>query len=241
MEFKNDITHTIKIKTIVPKTKIPGFTQVVQLNESGTSYIIIDSIPEELRKIDEVDFHKMFNLHPENKHKVIMREKETEVFRYSKSYGNTPNDLSHIEKKSYMYSGFDTSKNNDELPDLFSPIFSYMKQLDVNYNQIVVNWYDENDFIASHSDCTMEMHQNCKISIVSLYPHDDEKNFRFLDVRAKKSSGVVTLASLFRIRLDHGTIITMCGDCQHEFTHGVRKQKSSGRRISLSFRQMCEK
>lgn len=29
---------------------------------------------------------------------------------------HTPTDLSHVEKSSYMYSGYDTTQNNEELP-----------------------------------------------------------------------------------------------------------------------------
>ena len=56
-------------------------------------------------------FDKMWSLHPSEKHKIIMYQKEVEVSRYSKSYMNTPTDLSHTVNRSYMYSGFDTAKN----------------------------------------------------------------------------------------------------------------------------------
>lgn len=45
-----------------------------------------------------------------------MYEKEVEVNRYSKSYLNTWTDLTPTKTRSYMYSGFDTSTNNDPLP-----------------------------------------------------------------------------------------------------------------------------
>ena len=42
-----------------------------------------------------------------------------------------------------MYSGFDTTKNNDELPEVFRPFYEYMRTKDANYNQAVINWYKD--------------------------------------------------------------------------------------------------
>lgn len=38
------------------------------------------------------------------------------------------------------------------------PIYEYVKKIDERYNQVIVNWYeDENDYIAPHSDCQIGM------------------------------------------------------------------------------------
>ena len=213
------------IKTVIPN-KIP---RILSLNEDGTSYIQIDYLPE----IPD-NFKDMWELHPSEKHKIIMYEQETEVYRYSKSYGNTPNDLFHTKKSSYMYSGYDTSQNNEELPDAFSSIYTYMKSTDPRYNQTIVNWYEkEDDFIAFHADCQRCMIPNAKISIVSLYENISENNYRYLVLKNKRDG------SNIRIRLDHGTIVSMCGKTQDEFLHAVPKMNHSVcPRISISFRQM---
>ena len=67
--------------------------------------------------------------------------------------------------------------------------------------------------------------------------NNNPENFRFLRIKPKLN--VDSIAEVFNIRLEHGTIITMCGDMQNNFTHGIEKEnKNVSKRISLSFRQM---
>ncbi len=231
-----------QLKTVV-KNIIPinnGYSNVVQLNESGSAYIIINYINEELKELSLNNFNDMWSLHPKEKHKIIMYEKEVEVHRYSKSYLNTLTDLSHTNKSSYMYSGFDTSSNNDELPELFKPYYEFIKNKDNNYNQVIANWYEnEFDYISAHADCQKGMIEDSKISIISLYPNVELNNFRFLQIKPKPKLNVKSIADVFNIQLTHGCIITMCGTMQNEFTHEIEKLiNPTSERISLSFRQM---
>ena len=219
--FGDDNTYTLIIPNGVPR--------IIQLNKAGESYIHIDYLP----KITNL-FEDMWNLHPVQKHKIIMYEKEVEVNRYSKSYLNTPTDLSHTKTRSYMYSGYDTSENTNELPDVFKPYYDYMKSIDNKYNQVIVNWYENgDDYIALHSDCTKSMIPNAKIAIISLYENSNSEP-RYMLFTPKKIN-----ETKYKIRLDNETILTMCGKCQKEFQHGINKTNHNvGKRISLSFRQM---
>jgi len=127
--------------------------KVIQLNESGSAYILVDYLPEHLSENASNTFDSMWQLHPELKHKIIMYEKEVEVHRYSQSYLNTWTDLSHTKFSSYMYSGFDTSSNNEILPNIFVDYYKWIQEQDPKYNQVIVNWYgDQFDYIASHSN-----------------------------------------------------------------------------------------
>lgn len=80
------------------------------------------------------------------------------------------------------------------------------------------------DYIAFHSDCEKGMIENAKVAILSLYPCDEEQNFRFLELIPKKLQ-TKSLFDKYLIRLDHGLIVTMHGTCQKEFRHGIRKEK----------------
>ena len=189
----------------------------------------------------------MWDLHPEQKHKIIMYEKEVEVNRYSKSYLNTWTDLTHTKSSSYMYSGYDTLSNNDELPEIFKPYYEFMKNIDNKYNQVIVNWYEnENDYIAPHADCQRGMIENSKIAILTLnecvIENNNSENTRYLEITPKYikyQSDNKPLADIFKIKLEHGSIITMCGMTQDNFLHQIKKEnKKIGKRISLSFRQM---
>lgn len=158
-----------------------------------------------------------------------MYQEEVEVNRWQQSYLHTP--LCIPKHRSYMYSSFDTSSNTISLPSSFQPYYDYIVNQDDQYNQVVANWYqDENDYISPHSDCELGMIPDAEIAIISLYesPYDH----RVLNIIPKnKEKG-------FNIPLKHGLIVTMCGNTQKEFKHGIKKsEKTVPRRISLSFRQ----
>ncbi len=212
--------------------------EIIKLNESGTAFIMINYLPNSIKEYLLDNFDTMWALHPKTKHKIIMYEEEIEVFRYSKSYLKTPTDLEITKTHSYMYSGFDTSDNNSDLPEQFVQVYNYMLNQDSKYNQVIANWYeDSNDYIAPHADCTKCMIPDAKISIVSIYPTEDPSSYRYLTVVPKY--GKYSEKSIKKIRLDHGSIVTMCGTTQKEFLHSVDKSDVPiSRRISLSFRQM---
>ncbi len=213
-------------------------TNIIKLNESGSAYLTIDFLSDDDKKYLQDNFDSMWALHPETKHKIIMYEKEVDVFRYSKSYLKTPTDLDITKTHSYMYSGFDTSDNNSALPEHFAYIYNHMLNQDSKYNQVIANWYeDSNDYIAPHADCTKCMIPDAKISIVSIYPTENPSSYRYLTIVPKLDK--YSSSSIKKIRLDHGLIITMCGTTQKEFLHSVDKVNHPvSKRISLSFRQM---
>jgi alkylated DNA repair dioxygenase AlkB len=231
---KSVVLQEQSIKEITP---ICSQYQIIQLNESGTAFISIDHLPDGLSILANAGFNEIYALHPQDKHKIIMYENEVPVHRYSKSYLNTPCDLSHTVTRSYMYSGLTTDENMDPLPDLLVPFYNYIKTIDPKYNQVICNWYEnQNDYIAPHADCQRQMIANAKIALLSLY---DDDNYRILEITPK--AGTRSLADKFVIKLTHGSIVTMCGTTQNEFMHGIPVHPTKyGRRVSISFRQMSD-
>lgn len=201
------------------------------INLSDQSYITINQIPEYL---SHVNFNDLFDLHPIDRHKIIMYGEEIICPRWQKSYLNTPRlrEDARTGRTSYMYSGFDETQNKDLLPELFRPYYDYIKILNHKYNQVIVNWYaDQNDYIALHSDCQKEMICNYEIAIISLYANPEE--YRTIVFENKKTGD----RQLFN--LPHGSIIKMGGHTQDEFRHGIlRTETEQCARISLSFRQI---
>lgn len=63
-------------KTITP---VYGLHQMIQLNKSGTAYLMIDHLPLQLMTISS--FEAIYALHPPEKHKIIMYETEVAVNR----------------------------------------------------------------------------------------------------------------------------------------------------------------
>jgi alkylated DNA repair dioxygenase AlkB len=236
--FKNTDENILMQSFIIKKINSLDRTfRTIQLNESGTAYITLEYLPDNLLEQSIKNYDDMYVLHPENKFKIIMYSTEIETHRYQQSYLHTPEiDEKHISKHSYMYSGFDASKNNTDLPEIFKPYYEFMKAKDDKYNQAIVNWYDDNnDYIAEHADCTRKMLPNGKISIITFNKNVYES--RVLKVIPK--NGTNSLFDQLLINLHYGLILTMHGTCQDEFKHGIPVEtEKRDSRISLSIRQM---
>jgi alkylated DNA repair dioxygenase AlkB len=228
-----------------------SYQKIIYLNFSKTSYIKISCLPEDLRRYAIDNFSEMFDLHPTERHNIILRMKQVEVYRWQQSYLNTPPhyDEEVLRRKSYMFSGFDASNNNIELPDHFKNYYEYIKSQDNRYNQVVANWYKTgDDYIAYHSDCEIDMVPNAEITTISLYEkdNDNENKYRLSEPYGKKyrtisfvpKDGVDSVYDRVNIVAYHGLVITMCGDTQAKFRHGIEKTETDVLpRISLSFRQ----
>lgn len=228
-----------KILNYIPNNIID--TEVIFLDNDSSSYIEINYLPDDLKKYTSENFKEMFDLHPTEKHKIIMYQKEVEVNRWQQSYLNTPKyEPDVLERQSYMYSGYDVSNNNHPLPKQFQIYYDYIKSIDEKYNQVVVNWYqNENDYIAYHSDCEIDMMPNARIIIISLYETEtvDHDKYRVFSV-IPKNGEVNSIYKKINIRLYPGIMITMGGDFQKKFKHGIEPaEEESLARISLSFRQ----
>jgi alkylated DNA repair dioxygenase AlkB len=254
---RNELMEEISFENILPIEKTPKPTlnydpannlgeEIIYLNNSKTSYLKISHLPRYLKKHANDNFDKMFSLHPEKKHKIIMYSKEIEVNRWQKSYLNSPcYDPNVYKGRSYMYSGFNTIENNNPLPESFQTYFDYVnscvvKSFDEHYNQVGVNWYqDEKDYISYHSDCELGMVPNASILVLSLYANDDHgENYRVFSILPKNDTSDV-IHEKVNIVARHGTMIMMCGNTQKEFRHGIEKTKglSIVPRISMSFRR----
>lgn len=217
----------------------------LSLTKDSSAWITVEHLPNDLGEYALNKFDSMFNLHPENKGKVLVFNKdkqnpdwhEIECFRWSKSYLNTPKFDKSV-MKSYMFSGVDDENINDELPELFKPFHDFMKTKDERNNQVIANWYENNeDYIPFHSDCEAEMVDNHTISLINLNSDDKKESCRTFRLIARdKNASVYDEVDII---LRHGLIITMGGDTQEKFIHGVPKCEDDlvSPRISLSFRQ----
>ena len=212
--------------------------QIFYLTKNKSSWITISHLPEELSIYTQNNFNILFNLHPTTRGKIIMFDKEVDSSRWHQSYLKTPK-YDPNRKCSYMFSGIENNEYiNTPLPEEFTKYYNFMKNIDPKYNQVVGNWYEnKEDHIAFHSDCELGMINNAVVSILSFNESDMSiETERTLIIRPKiYKKG---LASDVFIKLRHGSIITMGGDIQKEFVHGILKEKEDkSRRISLSFRQ----
>jgi alkylated DNA repair dioxygenase AlkB len=205
------------------------------LTENEDSWVDALMLPSELIKYARSEYLKLFNLHPEKKGKVLVFNKETkeheekEIYRYFESYLNTPKFDPSVSK-SYMFSGLGTEDITKPLPKEFEPFYNEFK----DYNQIVINWYNAEDYIEPHSDCTAKMVENSSIALVNLNESDDHTKNRKFKLKAKDKDKV--LFDDLEYSLNHGLCIIMGGKTQEYYRHSVGKGEES--RISITLRNM---
>lgn len=127
----------------------------------------------------------------------------------------------------YFYSGI----HNEPLP--WSPELASMRDRctalfpDHPFNSVLINWYrDGNDSIGYHVDNERDLINNSTIATVSL------GGPRTFHLKSKHGSGEVT-----KVKLEHGSLLLMYGECQKNWLHGIPKEPELVEpRISLTFR-----
>ena len=209
--------------------------QTIKLNDN--SWVSIDHLPETLTSYAKDEFDTMFSMHPEKRGNVLVFNKnitnpewnEIECHRWCQSYENTP-QYDKTVMKSYMFSGHNDENIHTPLPDIFLPFYTHMQNMDKmaeRYNQVIVNWYENADYIPQHSDCDAEMVPSYTIGMINF---SDDHTHTFT-LKSKSDNTV------YHIDLSFGAIITMSGETQKYFTHGVESVENGNRRISMTFRQ----
>lgn len=206
---------------------------ITNLTTSGSAYIKIDTLSNELIEYATNNFELLFNLHPKQRGRIIMRDRKTseasevESSRWHKSYLNTPTYDADRHVSSYMYCGLQKYEYTP-LPIEFQP---FIEKFDTN--QVTINWYENgSDYIAPHSDCIKDLEKGTDIVIISL--NEDDRIFRI-------KSKVTTNDSICKnldIVTTNGMIISMCGDMQNKFRHTVPKKENAKRRISITCRKI---
>lgn len=182
--------------------------------ETAESYLILKTLPNEI----QVDFEKLWGLHPDDKKSLIIHGSIVKTPRYSSNYG-----------RSYNYSGIKDKALS--IPDELVPFLSFANAGNGwKYNQILMNWYENGlHYIGPHSDSIRQLRYGSSIMSISL---GESRVFR---IRNKATNEITD------IPLKDRTVVVMGGKFQQEFTHEIpkitgKKGLNVGRRISLTFR-----
>lgn len=185
----------------------------------------VNKLPETIK----INFNELFNLKPDNRSKVTIFDKDTkefvtkEIFRSYNSYLNTPEWDKNV-KKSYMF-----LNKEDKIPSQFKPLLDFVQQLDNRYNQMVVNWYNKNDYIELHRDCTSKMiNSSAPILTINLNESEDVNKTRHMIFQCVESGEMSSTPLLDK----HYYIIDNNETHRHAVGTGLEK------RISLTFRMM---
>lgn len=253
---KETISNYIKKKEDDDGGKDAENTKKIYLDKEKTSWFTISKLPQELNIYTGNIFQEAVNaIKPSNntkKSKVMVFNKDKEspqwneqkCYRWYKSYLNTPKFNENVSK-SYMFSDKNGTEIESKLPSVFEPFYNYMNNETANnqnttypYNQIVANYYEKShDFIPFHRDWTNGMVDNYDIAILTLKP-PGATNRTFTIIPC--DNDVNSIYKKVEIELINGLILTMNGDFQKKFKHGVPKLKMENKinqRISLTFRK----
>ncbi len=233
-------TPEIKKEMLSISPSIKAKFTKIYLSESKSSWITIEWLSDGLIHYSSQYYQTLFDIHPSERGKIVMFNNEEFISpRWHRSYLHQPVREPN-QQRSYMYSGLEKFENL-ELPVPFQKFLNFLNDKGEisKYNQVIVNWYaNGKDYIAAHSDCQNGIVPDTGITIITLC--EDQRFPRELNITPKKLKNEVNdnLYSGVTIKLQHGCIITMHGETQNYFRHGVLKSLDNlTSRISLTFRK----
>lgn len=214
--------------------------ETLQLSEK--SWVTLSRLPDDLLEYANDNFETLFSLHPLDRGVVQVWNKDVPCSRFHQSYLKTPVKDDRFSDSSYMFCGSRQASHLDRpLPEAFKPFLEYMQSVDSRYNQVVINWYDTGlAKLPAHSDCEIGMVDQATIACISL---GGQRVFRLKKKRQVQDTSPASPS--VDIVCTNGLIITMGGDTQKEFRHGVpalpkgpkAPKTMENRRISITFRQ----
>lgn len=172
--------------------------------------------------IDTSMFEKLWALKPNEKLKIKIAGKHISCPRYSRVYLND-----------YFFTNV-IHKMEKETPDIIMDLFTKLSNFTgIGFNQILVNWYDDDGSIGAHSDDTSQLKKNSEILSVSYF--EKEGDTRMFLVEPKSNN-----LEPKHVVLKHNTCLIMCGECQNTHKHSVPKDVGNsrkGKRINITLRQ----
>lgn len=182
------------------------------------SWLDVGRLPKELF-VAEDGFQTFWNLHPGDRHEIMMYGKTVRVPRYQQAY-----------LRDYTFSG-STSKVLP-LPDEFAPYLAWANSLGYpgEFNGFLINWYEAGEnYIGSHADDEKQLVPDSPIITITLALPGEPRVFRLRDREKKIVKDVQT---------PNGIVLVMGGAFQREFKHEIVKTaKPVGSRISITIRQ----
>ena len=203
--------------------------RTIALPGSTPCWVTVRHLPESLARYAADVYDRLFELRPSERGKVVLMGETKDSPRWHQSFLKTPEWDDDFACLSYMFGSRKTSVDTP-LPIELQPFLRHVNEgLRVPFNQVVVNWYEDGlDHTPSHTDCEKGMVPGAEIAILTL--GDSDRPFVIRDKRG--------LHFKMEERCPHGTILTMHGDTQKEFRHGLPKQRECNRsRISVTFRK----
>jgi len=183
------------------------------LNTSKTSWIKIIKFSKEKLNIE---YDKLWDLKPTEKHKIKIFGKEISCPRYTKLY-----------YKPYRFAGL-VHKTEEIVPQVIDDLLQFSKIKNKMVNQCLVNWYEPDGYIGRHSDKDGEL---CPLSEIFSFSFGPA-------IRIFKLISKNKLDKSLKIQLEDNMLVIMGGECQKTHYHMVEKNKRDivNTRINVTFR-----
>jgi len=184
----------------------------VALDESHAVHVGV--LPERLVP-DAEGFERLWSLHPDRFHEVMMHGRVVQTPRWQQAY-----------EVDYVYSG----RTNEALdvPELLEPLRDWCREtIEPRLNGILVNWYDAalDHAISRHRDSRRGLNEGAPIVTLSF------GQMRVFRMRPWKGTGKVD------IELENGAVLVLPYATNLAWTHEVpRLSRHQGRRVSVTLR-----
>lgn len=174
--------------------------------------ITYDLLPNELH-LNADDFTALWEMIPDEYNYIFMYGKSIQTPRKYKVYGQP-----------YTFPGMFTT-NTEPIPSILQPYLDYINTLDEHtYNSVLINWYENDNYIGFHSDTTSQLVAGSNIYGVSF---GEKRTMRFKDTAGINLDYV----------LQNNSIINMRHGCQDVYKHSILKSKKLvNKRINITFR-----
>lgn len=200
--------------------------QTVYLNEEKTSWIKIQKL-DPPNGLTMEEFEELWKLKPEKKLQIKIGGRIISCPRYSQSY-----------LKAYKFSGLNHEANLN-LPERIEKLLEYSKKSEPNLNQSLINWYDYDGSIGSHSD---DIRPLIKDSNIYSYSFGPAKRTFILESKKNKIQ-TQGESKKYHVKVEHNALVIMGGKCQETHHHSVPKaklglfsSKVNERRLNVTFR-----
>ena len=177
-----------------------------------TEFIEYNKLPINLN-LTNTNFDVLWELRPTENQYVVIFGKQIKAPRKYKVYG-----------AEYSFNGNRNNQEENPIPLLVQPYLDYINSFDdITYNSLLINWYENDNYVGFHSDNEKGLSKTADIYGISF---GEKRTMRFKNDNEK-----------IDYILEDNSIIKMKNGCQEKYKHSILKStKLTGKRISLTFR-----
>jgi len=200
--------------------------------------------------MDDAKFNEIWNLHPSKRGEIKSFGKVIPTPRWTQSYGKdyvfsgTRHVASPIPKEFQAHLDWVNAHPDTYISEKQSPGAHRAKY---TYDQLLVNWYEGDDYIGPHADSEKQLTKGAPIFSFSYHQktprrfviHPDSKEATMREHKAGPNrEKVLKKYKCLDLTMPHNSVVWMGGKMQSHYKHSVPKQKNieGSRRINITLR-----